>query len=216
MAIVDGLTTLAAVKAEALISDTTQDTLLEALITSASAAIRAYLDREIKRTTHTGEAYAVNGHQYLYLREYPVQSVTSITAAGAALTVNVDYWLDIEPGRLYKPSGWTGSYYTRGTFPDVYAGAREILVTYVAGFYLPAEAGYVAGAAASLPAALQYAATRAVLTRFRAIQNQADGVKQYSEGGISTTWFGPDAVRAGGFDTVVTEMLAPYKRREVV
>lgn len=218
MAIIDGLTTLAAVKLEAGISDTSQDTLLEALINSVSASVKAYLDREITRTTHTDELYSVNASQYLYLKEYPVQSVTSVTLGGASQTINVDYFLDAVPGRLYRPAGWVGSYYSRGTFPDAFAGARDIKITYIAGWYLPADALYVAGAAASLPLALTYAVTRAVVTRFRTIQNQADGVKQYSEGGISTTWFGPESVSTGngGFDTVVAAMLNPYKRREAV
>ena len=218
MAIVDGLTTLAAVKLEAGISDTSKDTLLEALINSTSAAIRVYLDREVTRTTHTAELYAVNANQYLYLKEYPVQSVTTVTLGGATQAANADYWLDSAPGRLYRPAGWVGTYYTRGTFPDIYAGARDISVTYVAGWYLPADGAYVAGAAASLPLAISYACNRAVVSRLRTVLNQADGVKQYSEGGISTTWFGPEAVSAsgGGFDAIAVSMLNPYKRREAV
>jgi len=218
VAIVDGLTTLAAVKLEAGITDTSKDTLLEALINDASAAIRVYLDREITRTTHTAELYAVNANQYLYLKEYPVQSITSVTLGGVAQTAGTDYWLDGAPGRLYRPAGWVGTYYTRGTFPDIYAGARDISVTYVAGWYLPADPLYAAGATASLPLAITYACNRAVVSRLRTILNNADGVKQYSEGGISTTWFGPEATKAfnGGFDDVVAAMLNPFKRREAV
>lgn len=221
MAIVDGLTTLAAVKLEAGITDTSRDTLLEALINSASSAMRAYLDREIVRTTHTDELYAVNACQYLYLREYPIQSVTSVTLDGAAQVLNTDYFLgadDAKAGRLYKPTGWVGAYYARGTFPEVYAGARGVKVTYIAGWYLPADALYVAGAAASLPLALSYACNRAVVSRFRTIVSNADGVQQYSEGGISTTWFGPESFSAssGGFDAVAVSMMNPYKRREAV
>ena len=218
MAIINGLTTLAAVKLELGITDTSQDSLLEALINSASAAIIQFVDRDIKRTEYADQLYAVNAHQYLYLIQYPVQAVASVTLGGAAQTVNVDYFIDASPGRLYRPNGWVGSYYARGTFPDAFAGARDILVTYTAGWYLPADLGYVAGAADSLPGALLAACTRAVTTRYNQIQNHADGVKQYSEGGISTTWFGPDSVTAGngGFDSVVAAMLNPFKRREAV
>lgn len=224
MAIIDGLTTLAAVKLEAGISDSTQDSLLEALINSCSAAIKALCNREIARTTHTDERYSVSGSQNLYLSEYPVQSVTSVILGGVLQTANVDYRMDARDaaaGRLYRPNGWVGNYFTRGTFPDVFSGARDIVATYVAGWYLPADVTvapadphYVAGASDSLPLAISYAATRAVVTRFCTIRNQADGVKSYSEGGISTTWFGPEAIKAGGFDAVVSSMLAPYIRRE--
>lgn len=218
MAIINGLTTLAAVKLSLGITDTTQDSLLESLINAASSAIVAYVDRDIKRTTYTSQRYAVNGHQYLYLKQYPVQSVTSVTLGGAAQTVTVDYFIDSEQGRLYRPNGWVGLCYARGTFPDAFAGARDIIVTYVAGWYLPADLGYVAGAADSLPLALGDACLRAVATRFAQAKNNANGVEQYSEGGISTTWFGPDSVSAGsgGFDSVVMSALNVYKRREAV
>lgn len=219
MAIIDGLTTLAAVKLEAGISDTSQDSTLEALINSCSAAIGVICDRTFKKTTYTAEPYSVNAHQYLYLRNYPVQAVSAVTVAGNSLVLNTDYFLDArdaEAGRLYKPSGWMGMYWSRGTFPDPFAGARNVLVTYEAGYLLPADVGYSAGGATSLPLALTYACTRAVMTRFRTVQNQADGLKQLSEGGLSYTWFGPENVKAGsgGFDSVVMEMLAPFRRRE--
>jgi hypothetical protein len=221
MAVIDGLTTVNAVKLEAGISDTSQDALIEALISSCSSAIRLYTDRELTRTTHTDELYSVNACQYLYLKQYPVQSVTSITLGGALQVLNTDYYLgsdDAAAGRLYRPGGWVGNYYTRGTFPDIYAGARDVKTTYIAGWYLPADPLYVAGAAASLPIGLMYACTRAVISRYRTIINQAEGVKQYSEGGISTTWFGPEAHTAGGagFDSIVVSMLNPFKRREAV
>jgi hypothetical protein len=218
MAIVDGLTTLAAVKLETGISDTSQDLLLEALINSVSAAVGAFLDRDLKRVTRIGERYAVNNRQNLFLVNYPVQSITSCTLGGVAQIVDEDIFLDASSGRLYRQMGWTGSYFSRGTFPDAFAGAWDILVTYVSGFYLPGEAGYLAGAATSLPMAIGYAVNRAVVTRLRAVLNQADGLKQYSEGGLSMTWFGAEGVKAGngGFDDVVASMLNPWKRREVM
>lgn len=221
MAIVDGLTTLVAVKLEAGISDTSSDALLEALISSTSAAIRAHLKREVLRATHTSEVYSVNNHQLLYLKEYPVQSVTSITLLGVTLVLNTDYFSsaeDLAAGRLYRPIGWTGNYFVRGTFPDVYAGSRDIVTTYVSGWYLPADLLYVAGAANSLPMALQYACTRAVLVRYRMALSQADGLKALTEGGYSLTWLDPTFFKAGngGFDDITAAMLAPYVRREVM
>lgn len=229
MAIVDGLTTVDAVKLEAGISDSdsTRDDLLEALITSTSAAIRAYLKRDVKRTTYTAEPYSVNNSQYLYLANYPIQSVTSVTVQDIAQVVNVDYYMsadDAKRGRLYRPNGWTGTYYARGTFPDVYAGARDIKITYAAGWYLPADVTtppadphYVAGADSSLPLALTYACNRAVTIRLRQVIAQVDGLKQLSEGGLAYTWFGPEnySKGGGGFDAITEAMLMPYVRHEV-
>jgi len=221
MAIVDGLTTLAAVKIEAgiAVSDTSQDTTLEAFITSASAAICMHLKRDVKRTTYTDDMYAVNNHQFLYLTEYPIQSVASITLTGATLVLLVDYSMsrqDAKAGRIYRPSGWTGTCYSRGTFPDTFAGARDIKITYTAGWYLPADPLYVAGDSTALPIALQYACNRAVIMRYRIAGQNADGLKSLSEGGLSYTWIDPSTFKAGnsGFDDVTASMLAPFVRHE--
>lgn len=228
MALVDALTTLAAVKIEAGLSDTSHDTTLEALINSVSAAIRVYLGREIVRTTHTDEKYHVNACQFLLLREYPVQALTSVTLGGQAQTIGTDVVMDSFDalvGRVYRPNGWFGSMYARGTFPEAFAGARDIVVTYDAGYYLPndvtiapADPHYVAGSITSLPLGISYACNRAVVSRFRTIMSNADGLKQHSEGGISDTWFGPESFLsgAGGFDQVVYAMLEPYVRREAI
>ena len=220
MAIVNGFTTLAAVKLEAGISDTSQDALLEALISSASSAIQVFLGREIVKTTYTDEPYSINDCQLLYLKEYPIQSITSLKLQGVTQTENVDFFLsseDAKAGRVYRAAGWIGRKYSRGTFPDAFAGARDIIVTYVAGWLLPADVGYSAGGATSLPLALSYACTRAVVSRFRTVQSQSDGLKQLSEGGLSYTWFGPESYLqgSGGFDSIVMSMLLPFKRMAV-
>ena len=228
MALVDALTTLAAVKLEAGISDTSHDTTLEALINSVSAAIRAHLGREISRTTHTAEPYHVNARQFLLIKEYPVQALTSVTINGQAQTIGTDVFMDSFDalvGRIYRPNGWFGTMYARGTFPEAFAGARDILVTYEAGYYLPndtttppADPHYVAGAIDSLPLSISYACNRAVVSRYRTIMSNADGLESLSEGGISVTWFGPDSFLSGsgGFDKIVLSMLEPYRRREAI
>jgi hypothetical protein len=204
MAAVDGLCTLANVKLLLGIGDTTQDTLLEALITRASAAICAHTGRVLRRATYTSEPYAVNGQLYLYLKQWPIQAITSVTLGGAALAVNVGYYLsdaDALAGRLYRPQGWGGSTLTRGLIPDAYEGDRDILVTYEAGYYLPddvttppADAHYVAGAADSLPADLQAIAEAAVCIRYGAIQKGADGLTSIKEGGAAYTFAPGDSL----------------------
>lgn len=206
MAAVDGLCTLANVKLLLGIetSDTTQDALLEFIITKASAAIRRETGRIFKRATYTAEPYAVNGQLYLYLRQWPIQAITSITLGGSALVVNVGYYLsdaDAAVGRIYRPQGWGGATLTRGLVPDAYEGDRDILVTYEAGYYLPddvttppADAHYVAGAADSLPADLQAIAEAAVCIRYGAIQKGADGLTSIKEGGAAYTFAPGDSL----------------------
>jgi len=191
MAAVDGLCTLANVKLLLGIGDTTQDTLLEGLITRASAAICAHTGRVLKRATYTSEPYAVNGQLYLYLQQWPIQAITSITLGGAALAVNEDYYMsaaDAAQGRIYKPDGWNGAMLTRGLVPDYYEGDRDILITYEAGYYLPDDGEYEAGAADSLPADLQAIAEAAVCGRYGAIQKGADGLTSMKEGQVAYTF----------------------------
>lgn len=218
MAAVDGLCTLANVKLLLGVGDTTQDALLEALITRASAAICAHTGRVLKRATYTSEPYAVNGQTYLYLKQWPIQTLTSVTLGGILLTVNVDYYMsaaDAAAGRIYRPQGWNGATLSRGLIPDAYKGDRDILVTYDAGYYLPddvtvapAAAHYVAGAADSLPADLQAIAEAAVCIRYGAIQKGADGLTSIKEGGVAYTFAPGDTL----LNADLKKALTGYKR----
>jgi len=218
MAAVDGLCTLANVKLLLGVGDTTKDTLLEMLITRASAAICAQTGRVLKRATYTSEPYAVNGQPYLYLKQWPIQTLTSVTLGGAALTVNVDYFMSAEDaavGRIYRPQGWNGAMLTRGLVPDAFEGDRDILVTYTAGYYLPddvtvapAAAHYVAGAADSLPADLQAIAEAAVCIRYGAIMKGADGLTSIKEGGAAYTFAPGDSL----LNADLKKALARYAR----
>src|SRR5690349_14418172 len=59
------------------ITDTSQDTLLAALITSVSDAIAKYCRRDFVSKSYD-ELYNGTGDRRLLLREYPVQSVQSV------------------------------------------------------------------------------------------------------------------------------------------
>lgn len=217
MAIIDGLTTLASVKAELGITDTTQDTLLEALISGISAQIGVYLKRTLKKTTHLTEPYAVNNMLSLYLKDYPIQSVSEVKLSGAVLSSGSGYFLsgeDALAGRLYREQGWMGKTLQRGTFPDTFSGARDVTVSYVSGYLLPADVGYVAGNSDSLPMAIQFACNRAVCERFRATESQSDNLDSLTEGGLSYDF--TDTMRTvSGLSQTVEAMLCAYKRIEV-
>ena len=218
MAAVDGLCTLANVKLLLGVGDTTKDTLLEMLITRASAAICAQTGRVLKRATYTSEPYAVNGQPYLYLKQWPIQTLTSVTLGGALLTVDVDYYMsaaDAAVGRIYRPQGWNGAMLSRGLIPDAYDGDRDILVTYEAGYYLPddvttapATPHYVAGSADSLPADLEAIAEAAVCIRYGTIQKGADGLTSLKEGQVAYTFAAGDSL----LNTDLKKALSAYKR----
>lgn len=101
------LTTLALVRSHMQIdsADTSQDTLISALITRASAAIMRYAQREFVTTTNgsTARVFRFTGGGILDLSPYDLQSVTSIvldtnTTSTTTLTTS-DYSLLPIPAR---------------------------------------------------------------------------------------------------------------------
>ena len=78
----DPLTTLTNVKALLGINDTSEDTLLNYLIPAASAIITQQCNRTHCLSTNAAnpvtEWYSGSGDEWLILRQWPVQSVTSI------------------------------------------------------------------------------------------------------------------------------------------
>ena len=189
------------------ISDTTQDAKLTLFIEQASAKIAQYLGYPVKRATYTDEKYAINNQQILMLRSQPLQSVTSVSIAGVAVT---DYELspdDMAIGCIFRGTGWCGNYYVRGLAPDPVSGFRDIKITHVSGWYLPGDALYVKDDPSSLPIGISTAATEAVVERYRINMISAEGLKAHSEGGISDT-FGDNI----GLSQRIRDDLAVWKK----
>jgi hypothetical protein len=224
MGIVAGLTTLANVKAglNIPVANTAYDSLLTTLINQVSAAIVRALGYPVKRQTITGEKAAVNGTLLLQLRAQPIQSVSSVTLAGAALLPDSDSGFYLLPeysavGMLYRPMGWYGPFLTRGITYDPLAGTYCATVDYVAGWYLPADVGYQEGADASLPLDLSAAADYEVAFRFNTIQRGSQGLSSMTEGKLSYDFAGG---RPQGQETAPTAslsaqteaMIAPFMR----
>lgn len=222
MAIVNGLCTLADVKTLAGITETSQDARLELLINGVSAQIARYLERNLARTTYT-ETYSCPNRQLLVLRNFPIQSVTSVTQDGNLFTAGVDYVVTPEYsawGAVYRAQGWIGYPINREYLTsDPVAGRRIIDVVYVAGYHLPADPAYVAGAPDSLPIDLQYAVSLVVLAAYiQARRNNFDGLASMTEGGLSYSWMsakGSKPNNTAGFQESPGAILAKYKRSVV-
>jgi hypothetical protein len=153
------LTTLAHVKEWLGITDTSQDAMLSRLISSASQDFLNEINRpdlvpETEYTEHLfrPQDFACNprnvyywnrGYQQIFLKHYPVNSVTTLTSNGEALTLVSDpgdpqsgsgYWFDdtLEPENrqsvflladlgVWYPGGWP-------------AFLPDIVITYEAGY----------------------------------------------------------------------------------
>ncbi len=126
MAAANALMTVAEAKVILGISGSTDDALLDVLIDAASAAIEQYCNAHLIQATVTERQWG--GKQYIYLRKYPIVSVTSITDPAANTVTSTYYYIEKDMGRLRYD----------GTFPLAYNSAglvAEWTIVYVAGFF---------------------------------------------------------------------------------
>ena len=114
------LTSLVNVKAALHITTTDDDTLLENLINRISAAVESYCRRKFKARDYT-EKYDGDGTSVLYLKQYPVNSVSSLKIGTG--TVNSSDYV------LYKEEGKIRLKYS--VFPE---GIQNVEVAYNAGY----------------------------------------------------------------------------------
>lgn len=176
--------------------DTSQDTKLTLYIKMASAKIEGYVGYRFARGEYTEELHSTNDRQLIQLNHFPLQSVSSVTANGVPVE---DYKIFPEYarwGRLYRGNGWSGNVYTRGFTYDVVAGVWNISVSYVAGYFLPNDTGYVEGAENSLPYDIVTLCMEMVQMKFNYEQMGAIGIKSHSEGHISES-YGDDSTDVG-------------------
>lgn len=127
----DALTTTAAAKVYLKIGNTNDDTVIAALVSRYSAVVSTYCDRRFAATTYTNERYDGTGTENLYLRAFPVTTMTSIYldsardfAAGSLLVADDDYYVVPEDGHglVVRLNGvWD-------------KGVAVIKATYVAGY----------------------------------------------------------------------------------
>lgn len=102
--------------------DDSQDIELLELAAVASTMIEEACRRQFKLQTHRIKVTGLPG-KYIRLPNYPIQSITSISGAGATLS-GVEI---LDFGILFRECGWP-------------CGDRVISVTYSAGYVLPDEA----------------------------------------------------------------------------
>lgn len=191
------------------------DEKLTLLIKMVSAQIENYLGYPVARAVNVGEVHSVNNEQLLLLDCQPIQSVENVKIGGVEID---DYKLIpkySKVGMLYRGIGWCGDYYTRGMTYDVVSGVYEIEIDYTSGWYLPGDEGYTEGSADSLPFDILSACLVACSELWTLKQNNAEGIKAYSEGGISTTFADGGSMADCGLSDKVCSMLVDYRRQAI-
>jgi hypothetical protein len=112
------------------VSGTSHDTLIDTLLTGVSARVERYLNRLLEKKERT--QYFDAGRYNYYLPAYPIDTsaTLTITDESSALTVNSDYYVWEDSGRiqfyiaptLSVPKQikiiWTGGYVSYKTLPE--------------------------------------------------------------------------------------------------
>ena len=209
------LCTLTDLKTYLGITTNESDSVLEMLIKQNSAMIENYLNYSLARKVNEAEVHSVNNEQLLLLDNQPIQSVYAVTIGGTAIDDFKVIPKYASVGMLYRGLGWCGEYYTRGMTYDVVSGVYEIEVSYISGYYLPNDEGYVEGASDSLPYDIMTACIIACAEEWNVKVNNAEGIKSYSEGGQSTTFLDNGTMADSGLSKKVCSMLESYKRQAV-
>lgn len=193
------LTTLASVKAELSITDSSQDTLLTSYIGSASAAISQFCNRAFGVSTIKDEAWPDRepySFQFpgslssIQLSNWPVVAITTLTENGDALVDGADYRVDKATGTLYRLDGLG---YVKPWL------AWPIVATYNAGF-------------ATIPADIDDAAVRMVKARYLA-RGRDPFMKQENIPGVrEVTYWVATGTDAGNMPPDVADILENYRQ----
>jgi hypothetical protein len=127
---------------------------LSRLVTSVSGSISAYLARGFLLPTTITERYDGTGYQRLYLRRWPVLSISSFTInnvtvpaanppqAGQTWPNNgylVEPWDGIPPGKMQAIDLYGGGWNYGFSAPAFVPGRENINITYTAGYQVTGE-----------------------------------------------------------------------------
>lgn len=131
--------TLASLKGQLDITDSSHDAVLTEFIVNASAAVRSYCHQDFRAASFT-ETLGGFGNSFLMVSRTPIQSVSQITLDGGVVdptTYNIE-----EPGAglifSQTPWFWTAELGVNVSLETMeYSEIRRYQVTYTAGYNLP-------------------------------------------------------------------------------
>ena len=188
----NALISLAEAKTHLGITDTANDTLLEALIDGASAAIEAFCQTVFVQRTITDIVAGGPGLRCkrIYLTRYPIVSVTSITDPAANTVPATDYVIYKAEGMLIHAGAWPEAQDSNGN-------VARWSVVYIAGR---------AATTAAVEANLKLACKMLVAATF---SRRESGIASKRVGDLSVSYHAPSA-EGGGMPPEVASLLAPY------
>lgn len=199
------LTTLATLKAELGITDSSSDTRLTALIGQVSAAIETFCDRRFERRSQTDVFREPD--RTLYLSAWPVVGSVTIVENGSTLSTDL-YVVDLTEGIVAQP--WPGARYGVGYGSPcgyVLPYWHNVSISYTGGYLLPGSVG------ANLPGDIERAALD-LATRYHHGGGRDPALRsEVVPGVIEQSWSASDSIPTmGGIPIDVARSLLPYRR----
>lgn len=195
------LTTLDRVKSELGISGTDHDEILEAKIAEASADIEAHLGRTLSRVTISETFWGGSGYSAkILLDRYPVVSITSVTVDDVLVDAD-EYRLDPDTGILYRLD-------TNG-YPCTWTWVKSVVIVYVAGYLLPAEADR------NLPYSIEGAAVDLVSSYWQSRGRDSTLRSENIPDVISREYWVGAVGAEGELPPSVVAKIAPFRRAQV-
>ena len=171
------------------ITDDSEDTQLQAMITFQSRIIAEYCDRRLAfaeaiETFTFDRNETMLPRQALTLSLYPVVEIAEVSTAGAT---SGDWDFDPASGRVWTTGNW----------------ADEVAVAYSGGYVLPDEA----------PARLQKAVIEAV-NESRTVGARDASIREVQHGDTRVSYFTPtlSTASSGFLSAVVADLIKPYRK----
>lgn len=189
------LTTKEKVKTQLGISGTTHDTLLDELIKNATASIERYCKRNFTRGTYTEYFDTEKFENKLFVRNFPVISLTSVKYRGG--TWASISWLD------FNANDYLLGDYGKVSFAFFLPEAEKYVQIIYVGGYLIDFSNELNATLHTLPADLTQITTDIVALQFN--QRTSAGISNESTEGQSITYKDSDLT------TVFASKLSPYR-----
>lgn len=204
----NALLAVATLEAELGITTGTQTALLERLIGVVSDAIEKYCGRNFGRAVIVDERVAGYGTQKLMVERTPVESIQSVKLETETIdsTTYRCVGRDAEAGLIFRQALWSNTAaLSADVVPRPLPGweERAYLVSYTAGYFLPA-----AGGSRNLPFDLEQAAIISAVATYRGRGKYSKLVEE-TEGSDAKLWY--DYVLPPN----ARQLLSQYKRVRV-
>lgn len=186
------LTTLAELKTYMGITGVAEDTLLESLIDAATDLIELFCNRRFKKTTYTDELYDGNGKTILFMKNYPIVTVTSMYYVIVGMS---DELIDPTYHKVYENEGFIYTpHYWR-------VGHLNIKVTYDAGYDFAAD---------GIPSELKQICNELAAYLYSA--RGKTGLKAERMGNYSVTYGSPNQLNMQAIPAVLAARLQFWRR----